>query len=45
MLEYCAVGIAMGNASDDVKEIADYVTADVEDDGLYQAFEHLGLLG
>ncbi len=45
MLEYCAVGIAMGNGSDDIKAIADYVTADVEHDGLYQAFEHLGLLG
>ncbi|MFT3944750.1 MAG: Cof-type HAD-IIB family hydrolase [Ancrocorticia sp.] len=45
MLEYCAVGIAMGNGSDEIKAIADYVTADVEHDGLYQAFEHLGLLG
>ena len=45
MLEYCAAGIAMGNGSNDIKAIADYVTADVEHDGLYQAFEHLGLLG
>ncbi|MFT3875029.1 MAG: Cof-type HAD-IIB family hydrolase [Propioniciclava sp.] len=45
MLEYCAVAVAMGNSSDDVMAAADYVTADVNDDGLYQAFEHLGLLG
>lgn len=45
MLTYCAVGVAMGNSSDDVKEVADYLTADVNEDGLYQAFAHLGLLG
>ncbi|MFT3877839.1 MAG: Cof-type HAD-IIB family hydrolase [Propioniciclava sp.] len=45
MLECCAVGVAMGNSSDDMLAIADYVTADVNDDGLYQAFDHLGLLG
>ena len=32
-----AVGVAMGNASDDVKAAADYVTADVDDDGLAKA--------
>lgn len=45
MLEYCAVGVAMGNASENVKAIADHVTGDVEADGLYAAFDHLGLLG
>ncbi len=45
MLEYCAIGIAMGNAPDDIKAIADCVTDDVEADGLYNAFAHLGLLG
>lgn len=45
MLEYCAVGVAMGNSSDDVKALADHVTDDVEADGLLHAFEHLGLLG
>ncbi|MEZ5086264.1 MAG: Cof-type HAD-IIB family hydrolase [Tessaracoccus sp.] len=44
MLEYCAVGVAMGNSPDDVKAIADHVTDDVEADGLYNAFAHLGLL-
>lgn len=45
LLEYCAVGVAMGNAPDEIKSIADYVTDDVEVDGLYNAFDHLGLLG
>lgn len=44
MLELCAVSVAMGNSSDDVKAVADHVTDDVEADGLYAAFEHLGLL-
>ncbi len=35
----------MGNAPDEIKSIADYVTDDVEVDGLYNAFDHLGLLG
>ncbi|MFT4295486.1 MAG: Cof-type HAD-IIB family hydrolase [Micropruina sp.] len=45
MLAYCAVGVAMGNAADDVKAVADHVTGDVDADGLHAAFEHLGLLG
>ncbi|HMR49418.1 MAG TPA: Cof-type HAD-IIB family hydrolase [Arachnia sp.] len=44
MLEYCAVGVAMGNSSDDVLAVADHVTGDVNADGLYDAFRHLGLL-
>lgn len=45
MMEYCAVGVAMGNASPDVIAIADLVTDDVEDDGLANAFRKLGLIG
>ena len=44
MLEYCHIGIAMGNASDEVKAVADYITDDVEEDGLYNAFAHYKLL-
>ncbi len=35
--------VAMGNAIDELKKIADYVTADVKEDGIYKACEHLGL--
>ncbi len=45
MLEYCAIAIAMGNSSDDVIAVADYVTDDVTENGLYNAFAHYGLLG
>lgn len=44
MLEYCAYGVAMGNGGPEIREMADYITDDVECDGLYKAFEKLGLL-
>ena len=44
MLRYAGVGVAMGNASDDVKLAADYVTADVDDDGVRRALEHYGVI-
>jgi hydroxymethylpyrimidine pyrophosphatase-like HAD family hydrolase len=34
----------MGNACDELKEIADYVTADSTDDGVLKALEHFGWL-
>ncbi|MBR2825384.1 MAG: HAD family hydrolase [Solobacterium sp.] len=44
MIQYCHIGIAMGNALPKAKEIADYVTTDILDDGIYHAFEHCGLI-
>lgn len=44
MLEYCAVGVAMGNGSSEILAMADIITDDVEQDGLFNAFEKLGLL-
>lgn len=44
MLECCAYGVAMGNGGAEIKAAADYVTDAVEEDGLYHAFERLGLL-
>ena len=44
MLECCAYGVAMGSGGEEIKAAADYVTGDVDRDGLYQAFEKLGLL-
>lgn len=45
MFESCAAGVAMGNASADLKALATLVTDDVEDDGLANAFRQLGLVG
>ncbi|OUP09450.1 Cof-type HAD-IIB family hydrolase [Collinsella sp. An2] len=44
MLQACAVGVAMGSGGEEAKAAADYVTTAVDDDGLWNAFEHLGLL-
>ena len=35
--------VAMGNAIDELKEKADYVTTNVDEDGIYNACEYLGL--
>lgn len=44
MLIYAGTGIAMGNAGDDVKEAADYVTSSVDDNGIPAALRHFGIL-
>jgi len=44
MTAYAACGVAMGNASESLKAVADYVTDDVDKDGLYNAFDKLGLI-
>ena len=44
MLEYCKIGVAMGSGGDEIKAMADYVTDDVDQDGLYNAFVHFGLI-
>lgn len=44
MIRDCGVGIAMGNASEDVKAIADFITVDILDDGIEYAFKHFGII-
>ncbi|WP_242970612.1 HAD family hydrolase [Butyricicoccus pullicaecorum] len=44
MLKYCAYGVAMGNGGDEIREMADLVTDDVEQDGLLRAFCRLRLI-
>ena len=44
MLKHVAISIAMGNANDEVKTVADYVTDDVEHDGITKALKHFQLL-
>jgi Cof subfamily protein (haloacid dehalogenase superfamily) len=40
MLRHAGIGVAMGNANDNVKQAADYVTDSVDDDGILKAFRH-----
>lgn len=44
MLSYAGIGVAMGNASDEVKAAADFVTASVDEDGIYRAVSELNIL-
>ena len=36
--------VAMGSGGDECKAAADYVTTDVDDDGIWNAFAYLGLI-
>ena len=44
MLSYAGIGVALGNAEDEVKAAADYVTADIDEDGVWKALEHLQII-
>lgn len=44
MIQYAGIGIAMGNASHEVKEVANYVTDTVDQNGLTKAFKRLNLI-
>lgn len=44
MLRHAGIGIAMGNARDEVKRVADYVTASVDDNGVLKGLRHFGLI-
>jgi len=44
MLEKCEVGVAVDSGGDEIKEMADYVTDAVDEDGIYNAFKYLGLI-
>ena len=44
MLRHAGIGVAMGNANDEVKAAADYITASVDEDGIYKALKHFGVI-
>lgn len=44
MLEFAGVSIAMGNAKQEVKDVADYVTQTVDQDGWEKAMRHFELI-
>lgn len=44
MFEACATSVCMGSGGPEAKAAADYVTTDVDKDGLYNAFRHLKLI-
>lgn len=44
MLEHAHIAVVMGNGTDSAKAAADFVTTDVDKDGIYNAFLKLGLI-
>lgn len=44
MIRAAGVGVAMGNADESVKAVADMVTDHIDEDGIYNAFVRLGLI-
>lgn len=45
MFEACGLSVAMGSGGEECRAAADYVTTAVDDDGIRNAFVHLGLIG
>ena len=44
MFACCGTSVCMGSGGDEAKAAADWVTTDVDDDGMWNAFRHLGLI-
>lgn len=44
MLRHAGIGVAMGNAENEVKRAADYVTAAVDEDGIEKALLYFGVI-
>ena len=44
MLKFVQIGVAMGNAKEETKTAADYVTLTTEDGGIVKALKHFGLI-
>ena len=44
MIQYAGIGVAMGNGEECVKQVADYVTTSVDDDGVENALKEYGIL-
>ena len=44
MLQFCGIGIAMGNSLDEVKACADFVTGNADADGISDALKHYQLI-
>ena len=44
MISFAGIGVAVGNAEDSVKAVADYVTDEIEADGIANALKHFNLI-
>ena len=44
MLQTAGISVAMGRSADEIKELSDYVTSNLEEDGIWRAMEKLDLI-
>ena len=44
MISFAGIGVVMGNGTEKMKAIADYVTASVDEGGVVEALRHFGLI-
>ena len=44
MISFAGIGVVMGNGTERMKEIADYVTASVDEGGVVESLRHFGLI-
>lgn len=44
MITHAGIGVAMGNAGDEVKAAADHATTSVDEDGIFNALAHFGII-
>jgi hydroxymethylpyrimidine pyrophosphatase-like HAD family hydrolase len=44
MLKAAGHGIAMGNGTSETKAVAEFITTDIDHDGVYNGLKHYGLI-
>lgn len=44
MIQQCGCGVAMGDALEEIQEVANYITSKSDEDGIYQACKHFDLI-
>lgn len=44
MLQFAHIGVAMGNSDENTKKCADFISKDIDEDGIYYACKHFNLI-
>lgn len=44
MIQGCKIGVAMGNSKENVQQAADFVTTSADEDGIWNALKHYGII-
>lgn len=44
MIKYCGIGVALGNAIDELKDNSDYISDSIDKDGVYNALKHFNII-